>query len=76
MQTVPPFYVVIRTTRRSTRFLGKGSLVISQFFQDPEYCSGSGNQTHHLLLCSQAISSKQLIMDKNDITLLTSEWGK
>ena len=36
MQTVPPFYVVIRTTRRSTRLQGKGSIFISQLFQDPE----------------------------------------
>ena len=37
------------------RLQGKGSIFISQLFQDPEYCSGSGNRTHDLPLCSQAL---------------------
>ena len=32
MQTGPPFYKVIRTTRWSTRLQGKGSIFISQLF--------------------------------------------
>ena len=32
METGPPFYVVIRATRRSSRLQGKGSTFISQLF--------------------------------------------
>ena len=54
-QTGPQFYVVIRATRKSSRFQGKGSNFISQLFQDPEYRSvPAGNWTRDLPLCSQA----------------------
>ena len=33
METGPPFYVVIRATRRSSRPQGKGSTFISQLFK-------------------------------------------
>ena len=32
IETGPPFYVVIRATRRSSRLQGKGSTFISQLF--------------------------------------------
>ena len=32
LETGPPFYVVIRATRRSSRWQGKGSTFISQLF--------------------------------------------
>ena len=32
LETGPPFYVVIRATRRSTPLQGKGSTIISQLF--------------------------------------------
>ena len=35
METGPPFYVVIRATRRSSRLQGKGSTFISQLFLRP-----------------------------------------
>ena len=53
--TGPPFYVVIRATRRSSRLKDKGSTFISQLFKDPEYWSGPGNRARDLPLCSQAL---------------------
>ena len=35
METGPPFYVVIRATRRSSRLQDKGSTFISQLFLRP-----------------------------------------
>ena len=36
LETGPPFYVVIRATRRSSRVQYKGSTFISQLFQNPK----------------------------------------
>ena len=53
--TGPPFYVVSRATRRSSRFQGKGSTFISQLLWDPDYWSSPGNRTRDLLLSNQTI---------------------
>ena len=55
LETEPPFFVVIRATRRSSHFQGKGSTFISRLFLRPWYWSGPGNRTHDVLLCSQGL---------------------
>ena len=55
LETGPPFYVVIRAKRRSSHLQGKGSTFISQLCWDLEYCSGPGNRTSDLPLCSRAL---------------------
>ena len=42
VETGLPFYMVIRTTRRSSRLQGYGHTTISQLFSNPEYWSGGG----------------------------------
>ena len=53
LETGPPFYVVIRATRRSSRLHCKGSVFISQLFLS--ILVRPGNRTRHLPLCSQAL---------------------
>ena len=52
LETGPPFYVVVRATRRSGRLQSKDSTFIPQLFEDPEDWFGSGNRTQDLPLCS------------------------
>ena len=56
LEMKPPFYVVIRAKRRSSRSLGKGSNFISQIFLIKTLTTGPApgmNYTHYLSLCSQ-----------------------
>ena len=53
LETGPPFYVVIRATRRSSRLHCKGIAFISQLFLS--ILVRPGNRTCHLPLCSQAL---------------------
>ena len=56
----PPFYVVIRATRRFSRLWpADSSAFISHLFQDPEYWSGPGYRTRHLPLCSESCRGKR-----------------
>ena len=55
LETGPPFYMVIRATRRSSHFQGKGSTFISQSFLNPEYWSSREIRTHALPLCRQVL---------------------
>ena len=60
LETGPPFYVVIRTTRRSSLLQCKGNTFISQLLWDPEYWPGPGNRTCDLPLCSFTRSTELL----------------
>ena len=51
----PPFYVVIRATRRSSCWQGKCSTLISQLFFRPWVLVRPKDQTRDLALCSQAL---------------------
>ena len=51
----PPFYVVIRATRRSAWLQVKGSTFFRQLFQNPKYYAGPRNQTNDLPHCSQGL---------------------
>ena len=54
--------MVIRATRRSSHFQGKGSTFISQSFWNPEYWSSPENRTRDLPLCSHIALSSELIL--------------
>ena len=62
VETGPPFYVVVRATRRSSRLQSKGSTFIPQLFEDLEYWFGSGNRTQDLPLCSQLLYRLSLFL--------------
>ena len=77
LKTGPPFYVVIRTTRRSSRLQCKGSTFISQLFQDPEYWSGPGNRTRDFpFRCRMLYRSTELTLPlKSGLYIRCKETG-
>ena len=56
----PTLYMVIRATRRSSWFPGKGNTFIYQLFQDPLKGSSPRNPTNELSLWRQEIYRKIL----------------
>ena len=63
--------MVIRAARRSSHLQGKGTHLISQLFQDPDYWSGPGNRTRDLPL----FSFKSTLMTKQVVPSVFS-WNK
>ena len=63
--TRPPFYMVIRATRRSGRLLGKGSTFISQLFYDPKYWFGNRTRDQSSALPTEQFLPRSIGKEKN-----------